>query len=437
MSAFPGLVQNDARASEGHNPQHMPHALVPLEPPPVEPSAALRWLFLRCFADADAPSPGRVDGAEVARLATCLDLVTRLASRHELQRLAHELGRAPALALFAGHAREAARARARADLGERAAAIAHESALPLVWLKASALVRAGFVAAHARPAGDVDVLVSSARAQEFAATLCARGLRVCEVPAEAHQLKPLTDGQGGVLEIHTHLPGLRDPADGAALTYEALVRQGALDPLAHPAQTYVPRRDVLLAHAVAHALVQNACAPHVACPTRLLADVLDLAVVDDEACCARASTWLADLLVPQALDDVRVLARRLAGADAALWDELARGDDAGPVRLLRHALAGALVPGYRARLRARAALGARGTRWHAWRRALLLDDAQVVALYGRPRGRAGYWVRRLGRPFDLALRLLRARAAGVLGSASRQRGAPRRSGSARHAGVER
>jgi hypothetical protein len=394
----------------------MPFPLVPLVPPPVHADSALRWLFVRAFAAPAALAPQVCDGARVAEYAHVFDLTARLVSRRGLQGLAAELGRPAALGLFAAQARAAGRAEARARLAERVACEARALALPFVWLKAGALVRRGRVAAGARPAGDVDLLVPRAGARALAERLCARGLRPCDVPAEAHQLKPLTDGRGGVLDIHVLLPGLRDPADGAPLTYESLSRHGALEALGDRALEQVPRPDVLLAHAVAHALVQNAGAPHVACPTRLLADVIDLGVLDDVACCARAEAWLGPLLVPEALPAVRRLASLLAQADPALWIRLEQGADEADVRLLRHVLAGQLDQGYRARLRAHAALGPPGARWSAWRRALVLDDAQVVALYGRPRGRAGYLLRRLGRPFDLALRLVRARAAGVLRS---------------------
>lgn len=382
----------------------------------MRPSQALRWLFVRALAGPEAEVPAPLDSAMVARLAHALDLAARLVSRQGVQRLAAELGRPVALGLFGAQARVAAHAQALARLADLAAAEARALALPLVWLKASALVRGGSVEAGARPAGDVDLLVARAQAPLLAARLRARGLRPCNVPAEPHQLEPLADGCGHVLEIHTLVPGLRDPTDGTPLGYEALARHGALDALPDRPCEHIPRRDVLLAHAAAHALVQNAGAPHVASPTRLLADVLDLRVLNDDACWSRAESWLGDLLVPGALRDVRRLVRRLADADAELWHQLGCGSNEPDVRLLRHTLAGALDPGYRARLRAWAALGQPGARWRAWRRALVLDESQVIALYGRPRSRAGFVLRRLGRPLDLALRLLRARRAGVLRS---------------------
>jgi hypothetical protein len=36
---------------------------------------------------------------------------------------------------------------------------------------------------------------------------------------------------------------------------------------------------------------------------------------------------------------------------------------------------------------------------------VFLSEAQIDAIYGRPRGRLGYLGRRLARPFDLLLRL--------------------------------
>ena len=82
-----------------------------------------------------------------------------------------------------------------------------------------------------------------------------------------------------------------------------------------------------------------------------------------------------------------------------------------PGRLLRHWLAGHLDEDYRRALKVRREMqvppGTSAPRAHleAARRALLLDDDQIDAIYGRPASRAGYLARRLWRPFDLAGRL--------------------------------
>jgi hypothetical protein len=102
-----------------------------------------------------------------------------------------------------------------------------------------------------------------------------------------------------------------------------------------------------------------------------------------------------------------------AEAVRSLCTALAAGEDPeGDAEiLLRHMLAGRLDPDYEKSLRlglfqsqpsdrsrpaqlARTVLGA-----------IFLTDAQIDALYGRPRTRLGYLGRRLARPFDLLLRL--------------------------------
>jgi hypothetical protein len=378
-----------------------------------------RWAFARAFGvdvmPLDSSVPGTLDGDEAARVTLALDLAARVAARVPLQHLAGELGRAPALRLFEAHARQAERARRLHALAPELAGVAAQTATPIAFLKAAALYLTGVARPESRPAGDVDVLVPEARADVVARALERRGFRRADVPAGTHQLAPLVDGAGRVVEIHFFVPGPRAPGTGAKATFEALRSAPALERVTRlPGEAYVPARELLAAHALAHGLVQSGRTPHVYSLTRLLADALDLGLHGDGGLVERAAAWLEGHVARGEIDAVVALARRLAAGDAALFDEAQAGAPAPEAVLLRHVVAGALDDGYRRVLRAQAALagedrGAWARVRAAWR-ALALTDAQVDALYGRPRGRTGYAWRRALRPFDLAWRFVRARA---------------------------
>ncbi len=393
---------------------------VRFRPPRLTLPVERRWPFVRALGPADAALPSPLDGAEAGRVALALDLAARIGARLTLQRLADELGRAPALRLFATHARQAARSLALVALARELAEVAQAVRAPVSFLKSAALALRGLAPPETRPAGDLDVLVPEDRAGSLADALCRRGFHPADVPAGAHQLTPLVDEQGLVVEIHRFLPGLRVPgssAGQAGASFEALESAGALAPLAGlPGRASTPALPLLAAHAVAHGLVQSGYAPHVYSLTRLLADAVDLGLPSDDDLATRAFPWIEGTVTRCEYQGLLALVRRLAAGDQAVFDEAAQGQATAEAVLLRHVVAGALDPDYRRALRARAALRGAGhgprALARAIRRALVLSEAQIDAIYGRPAGPLGYGWRRLLRPFDLGLRLLRARSAG-------------------------
>lgn len=377
-------------------------------PPRVTLGAERRWVFLRAFGPPAAPLPAPLDGSAAARAALAMDAAARLVARLGLQRAADELGRGPALVLFEQQARVCAHGRRLADLAHELARLGGEAGVPLIFLKGVALFLAGVSRPEARPARDLDVLVPESQAEDFARRLRLSGFRAAAVPPRAHQLAPLHDDAGRVVEIHVHVPGLR--LAGGRATFDALRDAGAWRRLPElPGEAGVPSPAALAAHALAHGLVQTGLAPHVYSLTRLIGDTLDLGLERDDGLGARAFALLDGAVTADEWDAWRRLARRLAAGDAALFDEAEQSSPERDAALLAHVVAGASDPGYRARLRARAALGTGGVgaRVRSLWTALRPTDAQIDALYGRPRGRWGYAWRRLLRPFDLARRLLR------------------------------
>ncbi len=359
-------------------------------------------MLLRAFGPAGAPFPGSLDAGKALGLARTFEVSARIAARQGRERLAAEL--APETA--AGFARDRT---AAAASGLRLMAAVRQVAeaaaplgIPLVFLKFAALEGAGLLAAGSRGACDIDVLAPGGRAGELQRALTEIGYRVSGMPEMEHQLPPLAAPSGAVVEIHRHLPGVR-VGGGPSATFEALDREGLLEPLTdQPGRCSAPSPEVLAAHVLVHGLGQHGYWPASYSLLKMVSDLLDLGA---EALPPRALSWTAKDVPAGETEAVRRLCLRLAaGEDPAAWD--------GPEEtLLRHILAGRLDPGYARSLRlglfqpvpsdrprplqlARSVLDA-----------TFLTDAQIDAVYGRPRTHLGYLGRRLARPFDLLWRL--------------------------------
>jgi hypothetical protein len=382
-------------------------ASIRFRPPPLAISPEIRWMLLRAFGPvglAEAPAPAPEPAAALA-LARRFEVSARIAARQGRERLAAEMGE-EAAAGFA-HDRRAAAAVGMRLMGEvrRVAATAAALDIPLALLKFAALEATGLLAPGSRDACDVDLLAPGPRARELWEALVAAGFRGSGLPQAEHQLPALVWPEGGAVEIHLHLPGVR-LEERAAARHETLARLGMLHPLPElPGRCAAPPPEVLAAHVLVHGLGQHGWWPGSYSLLKMVADLLDLGAAAPDPLGGRALAWVARDVSPVETAAVRRLTGRLAaGEDPTGWQ--------GPEEtLLRHMLAGRLDAGYEQSLRlglfrpqpserarpvqlARAVLAA-----------TLLSDAQVAAVYGVPRRRLGYLGRRLARPFDLLWRL--------------------------------
>jgi hypothetical protein len=357
-------------------------------------------MLLRAFGPAGAPFPEGADPAAALVLARRFEVSARIAARQGRERLRAELGEEAAAGFARDRARAAAVGMRLMEEVRRVAGVAAGLGCPLACLKLAALEGTGLLAAGSREACDADLLAPDGRAAELWRALTAAGFRGSGLPGAEHQLPALIGPEGGVVEIHRHLPGVRLEG-AAAATFEALDRAALLYPLPDlPGRCLAPAPEVLAAHVLVHGLGQHGYWPSSYSLLKMVADLLDLGSLTD-----RAAAWVArDVSAAEVEAARRLLERLAAGEDPAGWT--------GPEEeLLRHILAGRLDAGYADALRlglfrpqpsersrpvqlARAVLGA-----------VLLSDAQIDAVYGRPRTRLGYLGRRLARPFDLLLRL--------------------------------
>jgi hypothetical protein len=395
-------------------------------PPAVEMSPAIRWMLVRAFGPVGAAAPAAA-GEEALGLCRRFELSARVAARQGRARLQAEVGEAAA-----GFARDQAMAVAGGmrlmALAGRVAAAAAALDLPLVFLKFAGLELSGLLAPGSRAACDLDVLAPAGRAGELQCALIAGGFRPSGLPPPEQQLAALA-GADGIVEVHRVLLGVRIAGERSA-TLADLDRAGLLVPVtddnagrlatdaneggfateghAGGLATLAPAAAV--AHALVHGIAQHGWSPLAYSLSKMFGDLVDLGFggAAGTALGAAAGPWVGGELTAGELAAARGLCAALAaGDDLRGW-----GDSPAPeALLLRHALAGRLQPPYERALKlglfrrqpsdhAEAGRLARSLLATLW-----LSRDQVDAIYGPPRHRLGYLVRRLARPFDLLARL--------------------------------
>jgi hypothetical protein len=319
-------------------------------PPPWRFTTEMRWVLVRAFAPAGTEAAPPDDPMRAVRDAQSLGLAERIAFRNADEGLVAELGRVAAALLAIARGRARARSAALLDAAGDVADCAATAGIPVAVLKGAALHLGGYVPPGARPAGDVDLLVLPDGARSLFDRLRARGWTIQPVDTADHQLPPLVDGAGRVVELHVHLPGVRVPLGGPRFArFDALERAGLLE--SRPIGTgrlFLPCRDLLVAHVTVHAVAQHGFVPASYPLTRALADLCDLGLGGADN--AAAWTLVARDLGARETAAVESLCRLLAAGSLGF---LADGESAARA-LLAHAVAGVLDDAYRYSLVVRA-----------------------------------------------------------------------------------
>ena len=381
----------------------MPSPEVRFRPPPLAPSADLRWVLRRSFGPGGSASPPE-DADAAVHLAWRLDLAHRIAARNPAAALSAEIGLRPAGRLFARLETIRRRASSLAAAAEPIAAAAAAHGLSLVALKFLALRMEGVVPDGIRRAGDLDILVREADLARWTALLAELGYRNPGYPP-TESATCLVRDSGHTVDLHRQLAGVcvAPGADSASLT--ALEDAGLLVPAA-PSSVLLLRRDVLVAHLIVHGLSQHGWSAHGYPHLRMLADLADLGL--GEATAGSAHRWIREHVTSVEMQAMTRLVTRLRDGDEGLL-ERSTSDEPDAI-LLRHFVACVFDREYGRALRLDALLRHRaGGRplWRAATRALFLTDAQIDLIYGRPRHRCGYLAWRLYRPIDLVGRSVR------------------------------
>jgi hypothetical protein len=214
------------------------------------------------------------------------------------------------------------------------------SSVPCILLKYAALSRMGALRPGARSASDIDVLVPQALAQPFQDALLRNGYQEVSPPECDHQLPILRDPNGALVEVHLHLPGVTLAPGQSFASADDLISAGLTR---QSGNALLPEPMIVVAHAIAHGLVQHARAPHGYSPLKTFADLADLAQAGHGAF-EQAGPFLTAAMTVDDLTSAITLARALQQGDL----EAAMRGPSGV--LLRHALASQLDRGYATRL---------------------------------------------------------------------------------------
>jgi hypothetical protein len=356
-----------------------------------------------------------IEPAKAVECATRFALASRIVFRIPGQDLASELGSDHARALAFKHLATIAAERRLGELMSTLAIVASERSIPLVFLKHAALRATGVIAEGSRSAGDIDVLVPTGRAREFHRRLIEYGFSAAGFPEQPHHLGLLVSPQGNPVEVHLSLPGVRlGPGQRFATAEGLLNHQHLLVRLTElPGSAWVPRRDLLLAHAIAHGFAQHGADPGHYPMSRMFADVIDLGGgADAESTARTALTWLKEDVSHAELLAVCQLARALQAGNAGGL----HGETSAEATLLRHWIAGVTRPEYRDALKLASLdpkLTDRGKLTALLREAyfaLFVTRGQLERIYQGPRSELGWLALRLLRPADLAARVVKAAA---------------------------
>ena len=392
-----------------------------LEPPHIATEPALRWVLDRAFSvrDSAGGSPAGTAADRAVELAIALDLAARIGARHGVpDQPGYE------------RLRDAARQAAATELklltaARQVATVALELGVPLAFLKFAGLRLSGATEAASRNAVDVDCLVQAEAAGNLQATLEEDGWSPSELPPGDRHLPTLSHPDWGAVEIHVHIGGVRAPNGVRSVSFGELETLGLLAPLPDLAGSHVPRRGILVAHALVHGLASGGSRPDLYPTARVIADLLDLGVgAADEPDPEGVHAWIQRDMAPGDIGAAFRLCSLLR--NGRLPEEREQLDSSPEGRLLRHIVAGAVDSDYRQALKLsffgprvsdRSSMGAF---LHSLRTTVLPVPAQLDLLYGRPRSRTGYLRLYARRYADLAGRLGRS-LVGAARSRSRRR----------------
>ncbi|MGE0639818.1 MAG: nucleotidyltransferase family protein [Thermoanaerobaculia bacterium] len=393
------------------------------DPPAISLSPAIRWVLVRAFGPPEVALE-EPEGLATAALAGRLGVAPRIVARHSADRLSGELGAEAAAELRRQRALTAAQEMRLSSALAAFDAVAAELRVPYAPLKGQALVLGGYAPDSGRASSDVDLLVPEGRLDALQAELSKRGFSPAGQAYE-HQAPALRHEDGGAIELHRVILGVRplgkQSADFDGLAAAELV--GGLPsvwrgPGGKPkGDLRMPRRELLTAHALVHALAQHGMAPRAYPGLLLIADLLDLAFRDSagRATLASIAPWIERAVPFDEAEAALDLASALAAGDAALFERPVV-ERSRPRLLLDHFLAGAFDDAYAESLKARALEAPLSDRSPSGARAALVAGALVP-----PRRRDGagggesvaaYLLRLAGRPFDLLRRWRKAKAAG-------------------------
>jgi hypothetical protein len=318
-----------------------------LKPPSVPIDAELLWVLLRAFGPIEASVP---DGNRERRLdiATALQLVTRIASRHQLDLLGSEVGYEATESQTIMLRGQVAQGLAILESERLVCELAKRREIPCVLLKFAALRRYGVANVSTRPSIDLDLLVNDGDVEEWGRALEDAGAVQQKHWVPGYHPAVYCTPNGINVELHVRLPYLHTVAEARSVSLKELRDASLLSPI-DPTTPYIflPRKDFLAAHLIAHGLVQHVYAPTFYPSLRLLADMVDLGLWKEDGLIEGTARWVVDDLPSEEIRGLAQLAK--LAATGTIPNVVGSGEPA--ERVLYHLLASALDRTYQRKLR--------------------------------------------------------------------------------------
>ncbi|MEO8198026.1 MAG: nucleotidyltransferase family protein [Thermoanaerobaculia bacterium] len=326
-------------------------------PPEVPVTPAFRWVLARAYATGDT-ALAETEGDAAVALAQSLSVAARIASVQPQTRLAGELGPQGAAEMKRQRALAVAQEMRLGTALVAVDGVAADLRTPYAPLKGQALVLGGFAPDGGRPSSDLDLLVPEAKLENLQKELLRQGFTLAGEAYE-HQAAALRHADGGQVELHRVLPGVRLEAKRSA-TFESLVAAGLLGPppgamsFRPRGDLRLPRRELLTAHALVHAIAQHGLAPQVFPGFLFFGDLVDLAFRGSggRATLAAIVPWIESEVSYEEAAAALDLATALAAGEEALLCEVGPGRSHARL-LLDHFHAGVTDPRYVTSLKSR------------------------------------------------------------------------------------
>lgn len=397
-----GLLITEASATRKRMPRN-----VRFYPPTAPLDPVVHWALLRAFGPIGATGPAIQNHSEVGQVTRRLGLMSRVFGRCPRDFLRAELG-----AFYDDQAREMHVTAARGLALERCLRVVDSAAealnVPYALIKGAALMRTGVTPVGLRGSCDVDILLSNRDASLLQSRLKSSGFRERTPTHPRYHYPMLIDDAGGAVEIHTSLPLMRISPRQRQVSFQHLREGQRLGPAPELSRfAHVPSPEILLAHAISHAIAQHGYLPQSYPLLRLVADAVDLDLVNNSDRMKQALSFVQPDVSEQEVYALRDLAEALlAGNVASAWS------DNGTVgRLLRHMVCGSLDSAYCSGLKVYQAAyllrSAPGEFVREYGRATFaLPHADLSRIYGTAsHGHESRYLRL--RPLDVVARVLR------------------------------
>jgi hypothetical protein len=375
-------------------------------PPEIRLTDDLQWALKRAYGPMDHLVLG---GNQVTRfeLAKRLGVLSRIANRCDLNLLSAEIGHEQTALARSALAAQAMRGLALKALEDLVLGVAERARVKVLLLKAAAMKRLGFASPTTRQALDLDILVHPDQLDELCAALDKTSLHRRQMREAQHQPVVFESRWGVSVELHVHLPYVRLVSAGKPVTLQDIEE---LSLVRHTdggdSWVLLPSMDLLVAHLIAHGIVQHGLTPRMYPSMRLVSDMVDLGLGNNPQLGLDAHRWIRhDVSQTEVGAIAEVAAFLTQGNSSDIWNKNSSGS-----RMLNHFVAAALDSKYRARLDLRRIIQSLSEDG-AWRTinegiayAFTLPDENLRRIY--PTRRHSMRLTRLLRPFDLAYRVV-------------------------------